>query len=153
MIFATLCYLKKSKKTLMLLRNKKENDMHEGKYNGLGGKMEPGETPKECAIREVEEESGLRMQDPRLRGVITFPEFSKGRTWHVFIFTCSNFKGKQIESKEGDLVWVEDSDLLSLNLWEGDKVFIPWLEDDRFFLAKFIYKDGKYIEHEVDFYP
>ena len=75
MINATLCYVKNGNKTLMLHRIKKENDIHEGKWNGLGGKMEAGETPEECVIREVREESGLQIQNPALRGVLTFPNF------------------------------------------------------------------------------
>lgn len=75
MKLATLCYIKKDGKTLMLHRIKKKNDMHEGKWNGLGGKFEPGETPEDCVIREIEEESGLNIIKPRLRGLLTFPEF------------------------------------------------------------------------------
>ena len=75
MKLATLCYIMDEDKTLMLYRNKKENDYHEGKWNGLGGKLEAGETPEECAIREVYEESGLKVFGPQLKGLITFPMF------------------------------------------------------------------------------
>ena len=73
MKLATLCYVRRDGKTLMLLRNKKINDMHAGKWNGLGGKFEAGETPEDCAIREIYEESGLRVVAPQLCGVLTFP--------------------------------------------------------------------------------
>ena len=73
MKLATLCYIKQSGKTLMLYRNKKPNDIHEGKWNGLGGKFNPGETPEQCAIREIFEESGLQVKNPKLHGVLTFP--------------------------------------------------------------------------------
>ena len=76
-ILATLCYVRHSGRTLMLHRIKKEKDMHEGKWNGLGGKMLDGETPEECVIREVREESGLTIKNPKLRGILTFPKFEK----------------------------------------------------------------------------
>ncbi|MAI88720.1 MAG: DNA mismatch repair protein MutT, partial [Candidatus Marinimicrobia bacterium] len=75
MKIGTLCYITDSEKTLMLHRVKKENDMHEGKWNGLGGKLEAGESPEECVIREVYEESGLTIKNPKLKGIITFPKF------------------------------------------------------------------------------
>ena len=78
MKLATLCYLKRNNKTLMLHRIKKKDDIHEGKWNGLGGKFEKGESPEECAIREVREESGIKINKLRLKGVLTFPDFNKG---------------------------------------------------------------------------
>jgi 8-oxo-dGTP diphosphatase len=152
MKLATLCYIKHEGKTLMLHRVKKENDMHMGKWNGLGGKLEEGETPEECVIREVKEESGLIIKNPRLRGVLTFPKFSKNEDWYAFVFTVSEFEGELIDSREGILKWVEDSDVLSLNLWEGDKVFLKWLEEEKFFSGKFVYVDGKLQEYKEMFY-
>ena len=136
----------------MLHRIKKENDMHAGKWNGLGGKLEPGETPEECVIREVREESGLEISKPQLKGVITFPEFSNNEDWYVFMFTADKFSGTLIDSPEGDLEWVTDEALLSLPLWEGDKIFLKWLNEEIFFSAKFVYRDEKLIEHSVVFY-
>ncbi len=154
MKLATLCYLidEENKKTLMLHRIKKENDYHEGKWNGLGGKFEQGETPEECAIREVKEESGLAMITPRMHGFITFPLFDGVDDWYVFIFTATNFEGKMIDSNEGVLEWIPNDEVTSLNLWDGDKIFMEWLYNDKFFSAKFNYKDGKYVNHEVMFY-
>ena len=93
MILATLCYIKKDGRTLMVHRNKKPNDMHAGKWNGLGGKFEPGESPEECIIREVREESGLQIRNPKLHGLLMFPDF-KGDDWYVFVFTSSEFDGR-----------------------------------------------------------
>lgn len=152
MQLATLCYLMDGEKTLMLHRIKKKNDVHEGKWNGLGGKFEAGETPEECAIREVKEESGLLMKNPRLHGFITFPMFDGKKDWYVFLFTAKEFEGELIDSHEGKLEWIDDDKLLELNLWEGDRIFIPWLFQEKFFSAKFIYEDGKYINHSVEFY-
>lgn len=152
MQLATLCYVMKDNKTLMLFRNKKPNDVHEGKWNGLGGKFEKGETPEECVIREVKEESGLMIKNPKLHGIITFPMFDGKKDWYVFMFTVKDFEGELIDSNEGKLEWIENKKLLDLNLWEGDKIFIPWLFQEKYFSAKFIYENKKLISHNVSFY-
>lgn len=152
MILSTLCYVKKDKKTLMLHRVKKQNDVHEGKWNGLGGRMEAGETPEECIIREVEEESGLILNNPRLRGVLTFPMFAGNDDEYVFLFTAEDFSGELIDSPEGILEWVEDSMLHNLDLWEGDRLFMDWLEDGRLFSGKLKYEGEKLTDHQVVFY-
>ncbi len=154
MKLATLCYLidKYENKTLMIHRIKKENDYHEGKWNGLGGKFEAGESPEECAIREVREESGFTMIKPRMHGFITFPKFDGVDDWYVFVFTSDNFEGEMIDSSEGNLSWIPNNQVTTLNLWDGDKIFLEWLYQDKFFSAKFNYKDGKYLNHEVFFY-
>lgn len=154
MKLATLCYVKdKGKnKTLMLHRVKKENDYHEGKWNGLGGKLEETETPEECVIREVREESGLTISSPRMHGFITFPVFDGKDDWYVFIFTADKFEGELIDSSEGVLEWIPDDKITGLNLWDGDAVFMKWLDNDKFFSAKFIYENGKYVDHQVFFY-
>lgn len=154
MKLATLCYVKdkKTKSTLMIHRVKKANDMHEGKWNGLGGKFEPGETPEECVIREVREESGLIITEPHLHGFITFPAFDGFDDWYVFIYTCDNYQGTLIDSPEGKLRWIPDEDVPKLNLWEGDSIFLNWLNQDTFFSAKFVYSNKKLISHSVKFY-
>ena len=152
MQLATLCYVIDQNKTLMIHRIKKKNDFHEGKWNGLGGKFEPGESPEECVIREVKEESGLLIKNPKLCGFITFPMFDGIKDWYVFLFTANRFTGKLIDSHEGRLEWIQNGKLLELNLWEGDKIFIPWLTQDKFFSAKFIYENGNFISHSVEFY-
>jgi 8-oxo-dGTP diphosphatase len=152
-ITASLCYLKKNGKTLMMHRVKKADDIHHGKWNGLGGKMELGETPEECVVREVKEESGFRIKNPNLRGIMTFPKFDGKNDWIVFLFVAHQFKGKQVECNEGDLEWVPDNKLIKLPLWEGDKLFFKWLEQKNFFSAKFVYQKGKLRKHQVHFYP
>lgn len=154
MKLATLCYVvdRQKNSTLMIHRVKKENDYHHGKWNGLGGKFESGESPEECAIREIEEESGLLVKNLKLKGIITFPMFDDKDDWYVFIFTSDEFTGSLIDSKEGDLKWIPNEKLTDINLWEGDKFFIPWLFEDGFFSAKFLYKNGEYLSHEVKFY-
>jgi 8-oxo-dGTP diphosphatase len=151
-ILATLIYVRKNGKTLMLYRNKKENDYHEGKWNGLGGKFEAGESPEECAVRELKEESGLIAKSLTMKGFITFPNFDGKNDWHVFLFTVEDFEGELINSPEGKLEWIEDEKLLELNLWEGDKIFIPWLFEDKFFSAKFVYENKRFVDYEVHFY-
>lgn len=152
MQLATLCYVKRENKTLMIHRIKKENDIHEGKWNGLGGKFLPGETPEECVIREVKEESALKIKDPDLKGFLTFPKFSNNVDWYVFVFEADKFTGKIIESDEGNLEWIEDSKLNELNLWEGDRHFFKWMKGNRFFSAKFYYENGKLLDFSVIFH-
>lgn len=152
MKLATLCYIEKDNSILMLHRVKKENDIHEGKWNGLGGKLELGESPQECAIREVKEECGLNVKNPILKGMLTFPKFAKDEDWYVFVFVIKEFDGELMESNEGNLKWIPKSELLNLNLWDGDKVFLKWLDQDKFFSGKFIYENGNFIKHDVDFY-
>lgn len=153
MKFATLCYVRREDKTLMVHRIKKENDMHQGKWNGLGGKLEPGETPEECAIREIREESGLEVKHLVLKGLLTFPLFAKNEDWYAFVFVVDQVEGDLIDSPEGTLEWVDNENILELNLWEGDHIFLPWLDRSGFFSAKFVYDKGRYIDHQVVFYP
>jgi 8-oxo-dGTP diphosphatase len=154
MKIATLCYVldKDKKSTLMIHRVKKQNDYHKGKWNGLGGKFEPGETPEECALREIEEESGLKVKSIKMKGFITFPLFDEKDDWYVFLFTADKFEGKLIDSPEGNLKWIPNEKLTEINLWAGDKIFIPWLFSDKFFSAKFNYKNGKFVDYSVVFY-
>jgi len=152
MKLATLCYLRQNGHTLMVHRIKKQNDMHQGKWNGLGGKLEAGESPEECAMREIAEESGLQVSNLELKGILTFPAFDEIEDWYCFVFTARASTGDLIESSEGDLRWVPDGDLLSLTLWEGDRIFLPWLERDGIFSAKFVYEHGKLVGHQVVLY-
>lgn len=152
MKLATLCYLRKNDQTLMIHRVKKRNDIHQGKWNGLGGKLEPGESPEDCVRREVEEESGLLVKKMWLKGFLSFPGFANDEDWYAFVFVIPDFEGQLIESAEGDLKWVDNSELLQLNLWEGDRIFLPWLDRSGIFSGKFVYKDGSLVEHSVSFY-
>ena len=154
MKLATLCYVinKTNNSVLMIYRNKKENDYHRGKWNGLGGKFELGESPEECAKREIKEESGLAVKTVSMKGFITFPLFDGREDWYVFLFTADEFVGELIDSPEGKLEWISKENLTEINLWDGDKIFIPWLFEDKFFSAKFNYKDGEFVDYEVQFY-
>jgi len=152
MKLATLCYVRKGGCTLMIHRVKKQNDMHAGKWNGLGGKLEPGETPEECAIREIREESGLIVANPLLKGFLTFPMFDGVEDWYAFVFLVRDFEGDLIDSLEGFLKWVPNEEVLDLNLWAGDRIFLPWLERAGFFSGLFIYQDGELIDHHVTFH-
>ncbi len=152
MKISTLCYIRNRHQTLMLHRIKKKNDIHQDKWNGLGGKLITGESPEECIKREVLEESGLIIKDPKLHGIITFPKFDGFDDWLVFVYSSDKFEGELIDSDEGELEWINNDVLFDLNLWEGDKVFIPWLSQEKFFSAKFIYKKKKLADYSVIFY-
>lgn len=152
MKLATLCYVQHGQKTLMLHRIKKPQDIHQGKWNGLGGKLLPGETPEQCVIREVEEESGITLSNPELRGILTFPNFDGNEDWYVFLFTATTTQDTFVDSPEGALSWIPDESLFELNLWEGDRMFLRWLSEGRFFSAKFVYREGALLEHSVVFY-
>ena len=152
MILATLCYVKRDGHTLMIHRNKRPNDIHEGKWNGLGGKFEAGESPEDCVIREVGEESGLTIRAPHLHGILTFTNF-KGNDWYVFVYTAENFTGELLDDvPEGKLEWIRDDEILRLPLWDSDQVFLPWVSQGRFFSGKFNYDGEKFVDHEVAFY-
>jgi 8-oxo-dGTP diphosphatase len=149
---ATLCYVRHAGHTLMLHRVKKQRDIHQGKWNGLGGKLESGETPEQCVIREIAEESGLTIREPRLAGFITFPKFKDEVDWYVFVFEATDYSGELITSDEGNLAWIPDDQLLQLHLWEGDPIFLRWLLDKRFFSACFCYEQGRLASHHATFY-
>jgi len=119
---------------------------------GFQREFELGESPEECAIREIKEETGLNVRNPQMKGFITFPLFDKVDDWYVFLFVMKDFDGELIDSPEGHLEWIPDDKLLELNLWDGDKHFIPWLFQDKFFSAKFNYTDGKFTDYSVEFY-
>ncbi|MBP2623233.1 NUDIX hydrolase [Streptococcus oricebi] len=149
---ATICYLDNGKEFLMLHRNKKPNDVHAGKWIGVGGKLEKGETPQACAAREIFEETGLRAK-PVLKGIITFPEFTPGHDWYTYVFKATDFEGQLIDCNEGTLEWVPYEQVLSKPTWEGDHTFVSWLlEDKPFFSASFSYQGDQLLDYHVDFY-
>ncbi len=151
MILATLCYIQHDGCTLMLQRTKRKDDIHAGKWNGLGGKFEAGESPEECVVREVKEESGLDIINLHYHGLIVFSGF-KSNDWYVFTFTAQAINKDLKENEEGYLQWIPDAEVESLPLWPSDVIFIPWLRDKTFFSAKFIYEGEKYVNYEVHFY-
>ena len=149
---ATICYIDNGKEFLMLHRNKKQNDIHAGKWIGVGGKLERGETPQECAKREIFEETGL-VAKPVLKGIITFPDFTVGHDWYTYVFKVTEFDGELIDCNEGTLEWVPYEEVLSKPTWEGDYTFVEWLlENKPFFSAKFVYDGDTLLDTQVDFY-
>ena len=149
---ATLGYLRRGGHTLMLHRTGREADYHAGRYNGLGGKLEPGESPEACLAREVREESGLQVEEARLKGLITFPLFDGVDDWYTFVFVVPRFSGRLRASDEGSLHWVRDAEIPDLPLWPGDRVFLPWLDGDALFSATFRYRDGVFRDYDAVFY-
>lgn len=139
---STLCYIEKEGKYLMLHRTVKKNDVNKDKWIGVGGHFEDGESPEECLLREVKEETGYTLTSYRYRGIVTFIS-GNGVTEYMSLFTADGFEGEPIECDEGVLEWVDKKDLFNLNLWEGDKIFLRLLdESDEFFSLKLVY-DGK----------
>lgn len=138
----TLCYLEREGRLLMLFRNKKERDENHGKWIGVGGKFEEGETPEECVIREVYEETGLKMRSPRLRGIVTFV-MEPQSTEYMFVYTATDFTGQLINPDscpEGVLRWVDRDEVCQLPTWEGDRIFLKLLmEEHPFFSLKLCY--------------
>ena len=130
MINCVLCYLEKDGKYLMLNRNKKKNDVNGGKWVGVGGKFEDSESPEECLVREVYEETGYKLNSYRFRGIVTFVSDIYD-TEYMFLYTSTDFEGEEKICDEGELHWVNKNDVLNLPLWEGDKVFLKYLYEDR----------------------
>ena len=123
----TLCYLEKDGAYLMLHRTKKKNDINEGKWIGVGGKLEGRESPEECAKREILEETGLVAGRIRLRAVITF--LSEKEDERMYLFTCSDFAGEVKECDEGDLAYISKAAVFGLPSWEGDRLFLARIAD------------------------
>lgn len=150
MEITTLCYIEKDNKYLMLNRTKKENDINSGKWIGVGGHFEKGETPNECVIREVYEETGLMLKEYQLRGLLTFisdTDFVE----YIWLYTASEYEGELTECNEGELEWIDKNKILDLNLWEGDRVFLKLLgEKSEFFSLKLEYEDGKLINTKLE---
>ena len=142
----TLCYIEKGDSYLMLHRTKKQNDQSHDKWLGVGGKFEKDESPDECMLREVKEETGLTLESFRLRGVMTFVS-DVWETEYMFIYTADEFEGELAECSEGDLQWIKKTEVMNLKLWEGDKIFLKKLIDgDGFFTVKMEYEGEKLVK-------
>lgn len=148
---STLCYIKRDDSILMLHRVKKKNDINKGKWIGVGGHFEDGESPEECLIREVLEETGLKLASYKFRAIITFI-YDKDITEYMHLYTADEFFGEMIECDEGNLSWVPKSKLLDLELWDGDRIFLKLLDErDDFFSLKLIYdKNDNLVEAVLD---
>lgn len=135
----------------MLHRVKKENDENRDKWIGVGGKLEEGESPSECARREAREETGLTLNTLSYRGLVTFVSDLYG-TEYMHLFTSDSFSGNLIdECPEGRLEWIKKSEIPSLNIWEGDKIFLRLLDTEkRFFSLKLVYSGDKLTDHTIE---
>lgn len=152
MKLTTLCYIEKNDSYLMLHRIKKENDENHDKWIGVGGKFEAGESPEDCLLREVKEETGLTLKSYKLRGIVTFVSDEWG-TEYMHLFTSDYYEGEIHTCDEGELVWVPKNKIEELKLWEGDKVFLHLLDESReFFSLKLRYEGEKLVETVVKNY-
>ena len=146
MKFTTLCYIEKAGKWLMLYRNKKKNDLNEGKWIGVGGKFEEKESPDECLLREVKEETGLTLTKYKLRCLVTFVS-DKWETEHMYVYTATDFTGKLKSCKEGELKWIDKDKVPNLPTWEGDKLFLDRMKNEKeFFTMKVEYIGDKLVK-------
>lgn len=149
----TVCYLERGSQYLLLHRTKKQNDENAGKWIGVGGKCEENESPEDCMIREVYEETGLRVTRHRLRGVITFVSDAwEGQ--YMYLFTASQWHGSLTDCDEGELAWVERAEMTNLPLWEGDRIFLRLLAQDHpFFSLKLVYQGDSLQQAVLDGVP
>lgn len=150
----TLCYIERDNKYLMMHRTKKKNDINEDKWIGVGGHFEIGESPEECLLREVREETGYELRNFKFRGIVTFifEKFGKEIAEYMHLFSAKNVAGEPIECNEGVFEWVDKNKVYDLSLWEGDKIFLKLLENrSDFFSLKLVYdSDEKLIEVLLD---
>ena len=152
MILATLCYIEKDGKYLMLHRTKKKNDINKNKWIGVGGKFEQGESPEECIVREVKEETGLTLKTYKLQCIVTYVS-TAWETEYMYVFTSNDFTGELTECDEGDLQWIDKNKIKELETWEGDKIFLDKIQNnDNFFTVKFEYDGEKLVKYEVKDY-
>lgn len=141
----SLCYIERDGKYLMLHRTKKVNDENHDKWIGVGGKFEEGESPEECMLREVQEETGLTLTAWRYRGIVTFVSDEWGGEY-MHLFTADGYTGLIKSCDEGELEWVEKQRLLSLPIWEGDKIFLRLLDSEQpFFSLKLRYQGERLV--------
>lgn len=148
----TLCYIERDDKYLMLHRVKKVNDENHDKWIGVGGKFEEGESPEDCVLREVKEETGLTLKTFSYRGIVTFVSDIYG-TEYMHLFTATEYEGEMHICDEGELVWVSKKEIENLNIWEGDKVFFRLLDEGKdFFSLKLRYCGDTLVETKVTRY-
>ena len=153
MTITTLCYIENNNQYLMLHRTKKPNDINEGKWIGVGGHVEKDESPEECLVREVREETGLTLTAYKFRGLITFVN-SKCESELMCVFTADGYTGKLITCNEGELRWVDKTQVPNLPTWEGDRVFLDLLlsNEERFFSIKLQYEGDQLVEKKINLY-
>lgn len=152
MKMTTLCYIENNDCYLMLHRTKKKKDVNKDKWIGVGGHAEGNETPQECLLREVKEETGLSLTSYKFRGLITFIS-DEYEAEMMCLFTADGYTGELITCDEGELEWVKKSDVPQLPTWEGDVQFLKLLLEDekRFFAMKLRYEGERLVEKSVEF--
>lgn len=147
MKLTTLCYIEKDDAWLMLHRVKKKNDLNKGKWIGIGGHFEHGESPEDCLLREVKEETGLTLTNWKFRGIVTFSQDDASICEYMCLYTADTFEGELTDCSEGTLAWIPKSDVSSLSLWEGDKIFLNLLlTDEPFFSLKLCYRGDHLVQ-------
>ena len=150
MINTTLCYIYRDDEVLMLHRVKKKNDLNHDKWIGLGGKFEDRESPEDCVLREVREETGLTLTSWRYRGIVTFIS-DLYETEYMHLFTADGFTGEMTECDEGEPAWIKKEKLDELPQWEGDKIFLKLLDEEApFFSLKLVYEGDALREAVLD---
>ena len=159
MLLTTLCYMERDGQYLMLHRTKKEKDINKDKWIGVGGKFKDKESPEDCLLREVKEETGLTLTSWKFRGIVTFIT-DRYETEFMHLYTADDWEGDMIVCDEGDLEWIDKEKVFDLNLWEGDRIFFRLLQTDHpFFSLRLSYigdqlesyaLDGKYY-YRADF--
>ena len=150
MVNTTLCYIYRDGKVLMLHRIKKKNDVNEGKWIGIGGKFQDAESPEDCLLREVLEETGLMLTDYRYRGIVTFIS-DHWETEYMHLFTSTEFTGQIRDCEEGVLEWISEEQMRNLPMWEGDAIFLRLLAENRpFFSLKLQYRGDTLTEAVLD---
>ena len=147
----TLCYLEQDGCLLMLHRVKKVNDENQDKWIGVGGKLEDRESPEDCLLREVKEETGLTLERWRYRGLVTFVS-DKWETEYMHLYTADKFSGTMKECDEGNLEWVPREQVEHLPIWEGDKIFLRMIADPEtpFFSLKLVYRGDTLVDAALD---
>ena len=150
MIPTTLCYIENDDSYLMLHRIAKKVDINKDKWIGVGGKFEDKESPEECLLREVKEETGLTLTSYQLRGIVTFVS-DRWVTEYMFLYTADGYEGEMSKCNEGTLEWVPKKDLFRLNLWEGDKIFLNLIAYNApFFSLKLSYEGDDLVYAALD---
>jgi len=145
----TLCYIENENQYLMLHRIRKKNDVNHDKWIGVGGKFERGESPEECLLREVKEETGYTLTSWKYRGIITFV-YGEDIVEYMSLYTADQYEGTQIDCDEGVLEWVDKDKISELNLWEGDRIFFRLLDErDDFFSLKLVYNTEDVLQQAV----
>lgn len=144
----TLCYLDDGENYLMMHRVKKKQDVNKDKWVGVGGHFEENESPEDCLFREVKEETGLTLTSWSLRGIVTFLS-NQWENEYMFLYTADGYEGELIACEEGNLEWIPKSQVYSLPIWEGDKLFFKLLEENRPFFSLKLSYEGNTLVHAV----